>query len=483
MPIARYASAMMLVLSFVLNAGLNFILGLLVAYFLGPEEFGRYAIGAALMVLINASCLDWLKLAAIRFYSDGSRTSQPEIRATLDVLAAGIAMALSGLVLAAAISGLDLGLPVMLLAAAVMAGLCGGLFEYHGAIARARVLDRVYARLIMVKNLLALVFMVGGAWLTHDASLVLFGTALSLAAALLTVRHTLADAPLAFSRASWPHARDFASYALPLVGANVLYASVPFLNRSLLAGGYGFAEAGYFALAADMGIKLFGTLGAALELVLLQRVVAIDAADGRIAADRRMADNIIVVAMVFLPVALGLWLILPAFEALVVPPSYRGHFSGYFTALLPAFLAMGFFQAALNPVFMLAKKTLPAIMVAASAVVVNLMVLWAAAERQGAMAYAVAQSIGFVAALLATGLIVRPMLSARPSVRDLALIGLGLAVMTLLLLPLRGRFAPVLELPLMALIGAVAYAGVMVIGNVAGLRHQLQAWRMQRAAR
>ena len=33
---------------FVINAGLNFALGLLIAYFLGPAEFGRYAIGAAI---------------------------------------------------------------------------------------------------------------------------------------------------------------------------------------------------------------------------------------------------------------------------------------------------------------------------------------------------------------------------------------------------------------------------------------------------
>lgn len=472
---------MTLVLSFVANAGINFILGLLVAYFLGPEEFGRYAIGAALMVLVNAACLDWLKLAAIRFYSERSRETEPEVRATLDVLAAGIAIALSGLVLAAAISGADLGLPVMLLAAAVTAGLCGGLFEYHGAIARARFLDRVYARQIMVKNLLALILMVGGAWITQDPAMVLFGSALSLAAALATVRHALADMPLRFGAANGALAAEFARYAMPLVMANVFYVSIPFMNRSLLAASHGFAEAGYFALASDMGIKLFGTVGAALELILLQRVVHLDRVEGREAAEKCLADNVVIVAMVLCPLALGLWLILPAFEALVVPFSYRGHFSAYFTALLPAVFAMGFFQAALNAAFMLAKKTLPATLAALCAVLLNLLVLWIADERHGTIAYAVAQSFGFVTALVASGIVAWRMVATRPSLRDMGVIMLGLAIMGAALYPMRGQFSPWLELPLLSGLGALVFAAVMLAGNVAGCLGQITAWRAARS--
>jgi len=51
---------MTVLLPFIVNAGLNFVLGLLVALFLGPEAFGLYAIGAATIVLINTALLDWL---------------------------------------------------------------------------------------------------------------------------------------------------------------------------------------------------------------------------------------------------------------------------------------------------------------------------------------------------------------------------------------------------------------------------------------
>ena len=60
---------MLLAATFAINSGLNFVLGLLIARFLGPEQFGLYALGAALLVLINAVAIDWLKLSTIRFYS------------------------------------------------------------------------------------------------------------------------------------------------------------------------------------------------------------------------------------------------------------------------------------------------------------------------------------------------------------------------------------------------------------------------------
>ena len=87
---------MTVLLPFLVNAVLNFALGLLIALFLGPEAFGLYAIGAALVVLVNTAALDWLKLSAVRFYTAQTRASDPGIRSTLDLLFAAAALALSG---------------------------------------------------------------------------------------------------------------------------------------------------------------------------------------------------------------------------------------------------------------------------------------------------------------------------------------------------------------------------------------------------
>jgi O-antigen/teichoic acid export membrane protein len=471
---------MILLLAFVLNAGINFILGLLVAFFLGPAEFGRYAIGASLMVLVTASCIDWLKYAAQRFYSERARAEAPEIRATLDVLAAGISLALAGLVVAAAVAGVDVGLPAMLLGASVAAAICGGLFEYHSAIARARFMDGVYARLILVKNVLALVLMAGGAWWFRDATMVMIGSCLAIGAALLVVRRALADGRLDWRAASAASAREFAVYALPLVMANVLYVAMPLVNRAWLAKAHGFAEAGYFSLASDIGLKLFGTTGAALELLLFQHVVRIDENEGREAAEARMSRNMGIVLAVLLPMLAGLWLVLPAFEALIVPPDFRGHFSAYMLLLAPGFFFMALLQAAFYPALMIARKTGPATFAAALALIANLVLLLLLDPARQPQAFALAQSAGFALALVFTALVVGSATSARPRLRDILVVLGATFAMLGLMWPLRGRFIPIIELPLIAGLGGLAYLAILFAADMGGLRGAVADWRARR---
>ncbi len=474
---------MTVVLPFLLNAGLNFVLGLLIAYALGPAAFGLYAIGAAIVVLVNTALLDWLRLSAMRFYSLSTRQTQPEIRATLDLLAAGIAIALSGLLLAATIAGIDFNLPAMLLAAAVLGGLVAGLFDYHGAIARARFLDAVYARLIIVKNVLALILMVGGAWLTRDPTVVLLGGLLSVAAALLLVRRALADGPLSISAARKDVALGFLAYALPLIGSNAIYSLMPLMNRSLLAGSHGFAEAGYFSLASDIGLKLFGTLAVTLEIVLLREVIRLDETQGREAALHRIARNVVVVLMVTLPVVVGFWLVLPAFEQLFVPESFRGHFSAYLAILLPGFAAVTISQAAFIPVFQLGKRTGAAPLATGLGLVANLILALGPAWTEGPLRYAYAQAGAFLVALAATAALALRSLPVRPPLRDGAVVVLGVVLMAAAVRPLAGRFAAPVELVLQAALGAFVYAAVILAFDALDCRTALRRWWLNRQAR
>jgi O-antigen/teichoic acid export membrane protein len=464
---------------FVVNAGLNFVLGLLIALFLGPAEFGRYAIGAAIIVLVNTALLDWLKLSAIRFYSLKTRETQPEIRATLDLLAAGISISLSGLLVAAVVAGVDFRLPAMLVSASVLAGIGAGLFDYHGAIARARFLDAAYARLIIVKNVLALVLMVGGAWLTRDPTVVLLGGLASVAVALLSVRRALADAPLSIAAARKDVAWTFLLYALPLIAGNAIYSLIPLLNRSIIASVHGYAEAGQFSLASDMGLRLFGTLGATLEIVLLREVLRLDETKGRLAAQKRIARNVLVVLMVAMPVAVGLWMVLPAFDRLIVPPSFQGRFAAYMAILLPGFAAITIFQAALYPVFLIDKRTGIATLAAVLGLCVNVAFGLGLATTLGPYAYAGGQTAAFLAVLALTSVVALRALPV-PPLRECGLVLLATAAMALAIWPLRDGFAAPIELALQIGLGMLAY-GVVILGcDVAHCRTGLRLWWLTR---
>lgn len=472
---------MLLAVTFAINSVLNFVLGLLIAQFLGPEQFGLYALGAALMVLINAFSIDWLKLSTIRFYSQDKRIVEPSIRATLDGMAALCTLALIVILFTAIVAGVDLKIPTAIVAGAVAAGVIGGLFDYQQAVARAREEDAVYARMVIIKNVMALILMVGGAWLTKDPALVLVGSALSSLSALVVVRRALADAPLMLKGIDGAQLKIFATYALPLVATNVLLSTIPLLNRSVMSASHGLAEAGYFALASDIGVKLMGTLGATLEIMLLPLAVRALDQDGMAAAHARIGRNLVIVLAVVLPVGAGILLAMPAFEALVVPAAFRGHFSFYMWILMPAFLAMPIMQVGFNPVNLVAQKTVMSTMSAAAAVAFNGLILAALAltglgARLGPSGIAIAMAAGFVAAaiIIAFGAMRHELV--RPAWRSLGVIGLGLALMVACLWPLRNMQPAALALGLQVLIGAIVYAGALFAGNLGGCRQQLFAY-------
>jgi O-antigen/teichoic acid export membrane protein len=470
---------MLLAATFAINSALNFILGLLIARFLGPEQFGLYALGAALMVLIYAVAIDWLKLSTMRFYSLTKRASDPTIRATLDAMAALSALALIGILITAIVAGVDLMIPTAIASAAVAAGVLGGLFDYQQAVARAREEDAVYARMVIIKNALAFLLMVGGAWWLKDPALVLAGSALSSLAAVISVRRALADAPLALRSIERSHVRVFAAYAFPLVATNVLMLTIPLLNRSYMASAFGLAEAGYFALASDIGVKLLATLGTTLEIMLLPLAVKALDLDGIDAAHHQIRKNLTVIIAAILPVAAGLLVTLPTIEALVVPKAFHDHVSTYMWILMPAFIALPLMQVGFNPVYLISRKTLVStlsavIAVAVNAVLIGLLFLGFGAWL-GPMAVAGAMSVAFVSSALVVGTGAMSHRNARPQMRDLALVAAGLALMVSALWPFRDMPPSLLGLMAQGLAGLTIYGGVMLAGDVACCRSHLMA--------
>ena len=70
---------MKIILPFISNTLMNFVIGLLLARFLGPAEYGRMALALAVGQVIQTLMFDWLRLAATRFYSERARRERPEL--------------------------------------------------------------------------------------------------------------------------------------------------------------------------------------------------------------------------------------------------------------------------------------------------------------------------------------------------------------------------------------------------------------------
>ena len=455
-------------IAFAANALFNFLVGLLVARFLGPAEFGRFAIATASAVIINTAGFDWIRLSAVRFYSARTRIERhPHVRALDACIGAGAA-AVSLAVAILAFSGLDLPLTPGLI---LMAGICGvanGLYDYRTALARARFLDGPYIRIILAKNVLGLIFIVGGAWWTQSAIIALAGLVLSVGGALGATWRSLSDQRAAAS-GRMSLARSFAAYGVPLIAGSVLFQLIPLGNRALVSALYGFDETGQFSLANDIGIRIFAAIAAAMDVLLFQLAVRADETHGVHAARAQLANNMTIQFAVLAPLAAGVWLTLPSFEALIVPQAFRGPFALYLTAMLPGLLAYGLMSYSIAPIFQIAKRTRPMIVAAIAACLADGALILFAPHGADALWLAVAQSVSSLVGLAVAVAFALAISPQWPRLRDVAIVGLATGAMALALAPLRNA-AGLPTLVEQTLLGVAIYGGIALLFDLGGLR-------------
>jgi O-antigen/teichoic acid export membrane protein len=455
--------------TFILNAAFNFALGILIARFLGPHAFGQYAIAAAAAVVLNTLMLDWVRLAATRFYSNRTRAEEPAVRGTLDAL---FGLSAAGLILVVGIAilmGADLELPVMLAALAPAMAICNGLFDYHSALTRARFEDRTYSLLVVLKNLLALVLMVGGAWWLQSATVVAAGLVLSLLATLLAARRRLVDPGVQVLRPDWPSARRYFLYGFPVIAAAAIYFLIALWNRTAIAVSLGFGPSGEFSLAYDLAVRVVQTVGSAVDIILFQLAVRAEEEHGPEAAREQLARNMALVLAAVLAVSTGYWLVLPSFEALLVPQAFRQSFTTLTLILLPGLVCFALVQAAVTPVFQLKRITWPAIVGAVAALVANVALVGAAATPSTA-AFAVAQALSYGLALAIVAFLSYRAMAVVPPARDVAAALLATVAMMAVVWPIRALGPGWTTLLLSVAAGAATFAIIICTANVGRIR-------------
>jgi len=467
---------MAVIAAFVINAGLNFVLGLLIAQLLGPADFGRFALATTGAIVLNTVLFEWLRLSATRFYSGRVRVDEPWIRHGLDraYLRIGLLLLCAAALCGAFGFGGGAAGREAVLCGTGLAALGIGVFDYHAALARARFDGKLYLGLVAVKNVLAFVLMAGAAWWLPQPAWVLAAAGLSQLAAVFLLRHPLRDPKRPFERprlgATWG---VFARYGLPLIAANTAYQCLAFVNRGAIAGHAGFAEAGYFALAADVTSRSLMTLGTALDLLLFQFAVQAEEQHGRAAAEAQVAENAGTVFALLAPCAVGFWAVLPALQGLVVPDAYRGPFESYSVALMPGLFCLSMMFYALNPVFQIRRRTLPVIAAALVGLAVNGASLLLLPALMGGMGVALAQTLGLAAAALWLGW--RALTGPERILLPWGQIGaaaLACGAMGLALAPFR-HLPPAAALAVLVPAGAALYGALVWIFDIAGLRRQV----------
>ena len=465
---------MRILVAFLINLLVNFVVGLLVAFSLGPDQFGRFALAMGLGAAVQVLLFDWIRLAAARFYSQQRRIDRPEVRATLDRGFLAVALTLGSLALALSglgVFGVETALlaPFLLSAALVFAAM-NGFFDYQAALLRARFEDGAYVRLVFMKNVLAILLTAGVAYVTGSALATLAGACLGLAGAVTALRRRTRDPKREGLARRGEILRDCLVYGFPLCLSNLLYLLIPLANRAAASELFGYSETGQLALAQDVSLRLVLAIGTALDVLLFQLAVRAEQMHGMERARAQISANFGVIFAVTLPCVAGVWLVLPSFEALIVPADFRGAFAHYFAIMLPGLFCFGLTSFALAPAFQMARRTWPVSVAAGCAVLADIALAALLPRGADATFLAVAQTGALCIGLLVL-LVLSPLARPQwPRVRDIAMAAVGTAAMVAATLPLRALAPGVTTLLMQALCGAVVYGIFVLALDVAGLR-------------
>lgn len=389
---------MLIIVTFMVNAALNFALGLAVAAGLGPEAYGRFSVAFSASVALALLLFDWLKLSAILRYREETRETAPELRASLDAgylaVAALLAAATAGLVAL----GVDAGLGAGMIAAIALVAIANGVFDYACALLRARFRNKAYSALVILKNALAFAAMVGAAFWTRDPLVVMALAGVSALAATLLLRGQARDPAARLTCARMAHIGDSLRYGMPVALASLFYQGVVLANRSLAAAGLGFAAAGKLSLATEVTLRLMLVAGAALDIHLFQLAVRQKAVGGAQAAKAQLRRNGLLIFAAFTLLCAGYMAAMPSFAATVAPAAFREDFAHLAFILTPGVGLYCLGQFCLNPIAQIEGRT-HVVMVAgfgATALDIGWLLLAPPADVAGyALVHAVSLGAGF----------------------------------------------------------------------------------------
>ncbi len=457
---------MLIVVTFIVNAALNFLLGLAVAAGLGPEAYGRFSIAFAAALTLAILAFEWLRLSATRFYSEDSRTHAPETRASLDAAYVLGAALIAGLALVFFALGFDAGLGAPMIGAIALLAIANGVFDYHSALLRARFRNRAYAGLVLLKNMFAFSAMVGAAFWTKNPLVVMGVGGVGVALATLALRGQTAD------RVSPGLARGekvalYLRYGAPILLANLFYQAILLANRSFVASRLGFAAAGELSLPTDVTLRLMLAVGAALDIYLFQLAVR-RKAESEAAGQAQMRKNILLIFAAYTLICAGYMAAMTAFAALVAPAKFASSFGELAFILAPGVALFGLAQFCLNPILQLEGRTggLFYAGLACAALDLGWLTLFPPADMRG---YALVHSVSLAASFVFTLGLTWRLRACWPGLRDLASVVVSGVCASAAMFITRDIQPALLGLLLTALVGAGVFGLALLALDPGGL--------------
>jgi len=227
--------------------------------YLGPAEFGRFALGQAAAITGYSVIFYWLVSSITRLsVEQGSRLATFRGAVLLGYFAGGLTLAAAGVLAAGLLQHFDIPDVGQLVPCAVAAAVCEGL--YMRSLEHLRAFGRAdgYAGLLLLRAMGALVLALLGfhySELSAEIALSSYAIACLVAAA---AGEGLIRERIAFRVHCLTQLREIWNFGYPLSVALIFRVAIQRLDRFLIAGFLGTEAAGLYALAFEFANRALG---------------------------------------------------------------------------------------------------------------------------------------------------------------------------------------------------------------------------------
>lgn len=435
---------------------------------LTPAEYGIFVLGLGVATVFNAVLFTWLRMAIVRFQSEGDTR---DLRRTVLVAYCLTASTLPvAFLVMLAVAGMTPRSAGVLFAFVVAVSL----FEAGQEILRARMLAQRYAISAIARSTLGFVLGLIAVSITGAGMALLAAIAVSYFAAVLLVGYTSwAGAKTPFDRAAL---RDMAMFGGPLTLLGLTASLHAGLDRFVLAWLFDTEVAGRFAAATDMARQCVITPCAGVFAAILPLAIRTVATGTAEEAQRVLAQSAELIAAVVLPTATGLALVSGHLSQVVFGPEFRATAAEVLPIVAFASAASLYWQQYFHMSFHLAKKPHLTIIQCTLTLCCGFVLMVAASSiagmRGAALALLGTEIVGLVISLHMTRYAYRlPIPWDR--LQRVALAVLTMAVATVAIERLVTG-PSLFELVLMVVTGAVSYALACVYFDVGDARAKLR---------
>jgi O-antigen/teichoic acid export membrane protein len=259
-------------------------------------------------------------------------------------------------------------------------------------------------------------------------------------------------------------------YGLPLSFSLVFLETIPVIDRLLIAKLIDLKAVGQFAIAYNLPNQILMILASSLNLAAYPSIIKILETQGKPSADQKLADYVILLLGVLVPAILGLQLI----ASDLFPLLMGKEFVDISLKLLPLanitvflFILYVFY---ISLAFQLAKSIKPSLGLVAAAAFLSLLantILIPIYHITGAF---IANILAYIFCLLGGYFIGAKHFKLPLPILEIIKIGVASACMYLVLKILPLNFIPILNIIIKILLGAICYASLVWLFNLAQVR-------------